>query len=265
MTDDPATAIAFDDGQAYERFMGRWSRAAGEIFLDWVAPPRRAGWLDVGCGTGAFTDLVIRKCAPASVVGVDPACAQIEYCRRQPMAEHVDFRVAHAQAMPFARGSFDVIASALVLNFVPDIRLALREMRRVGRSGGLVAGYVWDFAAARAPNSCIALGLHAIGIAAPSPPGTAVSTLDSLTAAFERAGFDDVGSTSFDIDITFATFDDFWHAHTPSFSPLTRIVVGLTHADRMKLMDFVRAHVVMAADGTTSWSARANAIRGRVP
>lgn len=266
MTDDPATAaVAFDDGQAYERFMGRWSRAAGETFLDWLAPPQRARWLDVGCGTGAFTDLVIRKCAPASVAGIDPAGAQIEYCRRRPIAERVDFRVADAQAMPFPRGSFDVIASALVLNFVPDVRPALHEMRRVGRSGGLVTGYVWDFAAGRAPNSCIARGLRAMGIAAPSPPGPPVSTTDCLAAAFERAGFDDVGFTSFDVGITFADFEDFWHAHTPSFSPLTRIIAGLPLADRMKLVEIVRAHVVVGPDGTTFWSARANAVSGRVP
>jgi len=60
--------VVFNDGEAYERFMGRWSRAAGGAFLEWLAPPKGAHWLDVGCGTGAFTELVIGSCSPASIV-----------------------------------------------------------------------------------------------------------------------------------------------------------------------------------------------------
>ena len=63
----------FNDGEAYERFMGRWSRAAGETFLDWLALPPGLKWLDVGCGTGASTELVLARCKPASSDGIDPA------------------------------------------------------------------------------------------------------------------------------------------------------------------------------------------------
>ena len=266
MKGDPADgAIAFDDGPAYERFMGRWSRAAGTVFLDWLAPPRDARWLEVGCGTGAFTELVVKKCAPVAVVATDPAVPQVEYSRRQPIAKEADFQVADAHALPFPDRSFDIIASALVLNFLSDSRRALSEMRRVGRSRGPVAGYVWDFASARAPNSCVALGLGHIGITAPPMPGTNLSTLESLTASFESVGFEDIGIRTFDVSVTVPHFDDFWHTQTPSFSPLTWIIEGLTHSDRMKLIDFVRAQSLLGPDGTVSCSARANAIRGRVP
>ncbi|HEY8102213.1 MAG TPA: hypothetical protein VIF82_15825 [Burkholderiaceae bacterium] len=42
--------IRFDDGAAYARYMGMWSKLAGETFLDWVAPQSGLRWLDVGCG-----------------------------------------------------------------------------------------------------------------------------------------------------------------------------------------------------------------------
>jgi SAM-dependent methyltransferase len=143
------TSVIFDDGAAYECFMGRWSRAVGATFLRWVAPPRGAYWLDVGCGTGVFTELVLDTCAPASIVAVDPAAAQIDHARKQAVARRADFRIADAQTLPFPDGAFDVVASALVINFIPDRPRALAEMRRVARPGGTVAGYVWDFAAGR--------------------------------------------------------------------------------------------------------------------
>src|SRR5436190_20221478 len=100
------TAINFSDGAAYERFMGRWSRAVGTIFLDWVAPSPGARWLDVGCGTGAFTELVLDTRSPSAVTAVDPSPAQIDYVRRQPLAQRADFRVADAQALPFPDRAF---------------------------------------------------------------------------------------------------------------------------------------------------------------
>ena len=131
---------AFNDGAAYERFMGRWSRAVGGVFLEWLAPPKGAQWLDVGCGTGAFTELVLGSCSPANVMGIDPFTEQIEYARSLPVARLAEFKVADALNLPFPDCSFDVVASALVINFVPDRPRGLAEMRRVAKPGGLVAG-----------------------------------------------------------------------------------------------------------------------------
>jgi len=113
-------AHSFDDSAAYERFMGRWSRAVGAIFLDWVAPPAGARWLDVGCGTGIFTELVLDACSPAAVFAVDPAEAQIDHACRQTVGQRANFRIADAQVLPFPNSTFDVVASALVINFIPD-------------------------------------------------------------------------------------------------------------------------------------------------
>jgi hypothetical protein len=90
------TTVTFDDGAAYERFMGRWSRAAGAVFLGWLSPKPGARWLDVGCGTGVFTELVVETCAPASVVAVDPSTQQITYALTVPRARLSAPRNGHA-------------------------------------------------------------------------------------------------------------------------------------------------------------------------
>jgi SAM-dependent methyltransferase len=265
MSGAPEATITFDDASAYERFMGDWSRAAAARFLDWLAPPGAMRWLEIGCGTGAFTELAYRRCAPRRMVAIDPAVAQIAYCRQQPIACDVEFRVADAAALPFAEASFDVIAHALVLNFIPDAQCALREMRRVGRNGGLAAGFIWDFGAARAPNSCVALGLRELGCPVPPMPGLEISGLNSLCSAFEQAGFHDVDTTSFEVSITFRDFDEFWHSQTPSFSPLASIISALSCTDRRRLADLVRAALVVQQDGQIRITARANAVKARMP
>ena len=177
----------FDDGAAYDEFMGRWSRAVGAVFLDWLAAPRKAAWLDVGCGTGAFTTLIVKTCKPARVAAVDPGAAQIEFARRQPVAKRADFRVADAQTLPFSDGTFDVVASALVINFIPDRARAVAQMRRVTRAYGTVGGYVWDFADDMSPSWPFNRALSALGIEPPQLPGTPNSTLEGLQVLFAGA------------------------------------------------------------------------------
>jgi ubiquinone/menaquinone biosynthesis C-methylase UbiE len=255
----------FDDSVGYERFMGRWSRAAGGVFLDWLAPADGARWLDVGCGTGAFTELVVRTCAPATVDAVDPAAAQIDHALGRPVAAHAGFQVADARALPFADGTFDIVASALALNFIPDIAAGLREMRRVARAGGQVAGYVWDFPAERSPSWPIRQGMRRIGLDPAPVPGTAASGLVPLVGAFRAAGFERVSTTVIDVGESYADFADFWDAQTPSFSPTTAIIAALAPADRARLVDAVRAIVPTRPDGRVAYSARANGIQALVP
>jgi len=158
----PEVKVTFDAAEDYERLMGRWSRAIGNRFLDWLAPPAGARWLVVGGGDRAFSQLVLNRCAPRSLAGVDPAPAQIEHARQQ--SPDAEFRVADAMALPFAEGEFDIVASALVINFIPDRAKALAEMHRVLRPGGIVAAYVWHRAptANDAPFAPIERGLERI-------------------------------------------------------------------------------------------------------
>src|SRR4051794_21307904 len=118
----------FSDGSAYERLMGRWSRIVGEDFLPWIDVPDGKRWLDVGCGNGAFTELIIARCAPASVNGVDASEEQLAYARQRPGAEIANFQQADAQSLPFADNAFDAAVMALVISFIPNPAKAASEL-----------------------------------------------------------------------------------------------------------------------------------------
>jgi len=255
----------FDDAGAYDAFMGRWSRAAGDVFLDWLAAPKDARWLDVGCGTGVFTERIFNTASPASIAAVDPAPTQIGYARQTPLGRRVDFKIADAQALPFSDQDFDIVVSALVLNFIADRLKALTEMRRVGRPGGIVAAYVWDFAGERSPGSLVRLGLHAIGMKVADLPGAADSRLGALRSLFERAGLEEIDTKVIQVTEPFADFDDLWRGLTPAFGPRGKTVADLSDAERARLMSAMRASVPMRPDGSLEYSVRAHAIKARIP
>ena len=251
------------DSQAYERFMGRWSRAAGAVFLDWLAPFARARWLDVGCGTGVFTQLILDTQAPSAVVAIDPTPAQIDHARLQPMAQRAEFQLADAQCLPFSDGTFDIVVSALVINFIPDRSLALRHMRRVTRSDGIVAGYVWDYSAERSPTSFLRVALREIGIEPPMSPGTDASTLAALVTLFEQSALKEITTRTIDVQMRFASFEDLWQLSALPFNPITKLMAALSNGDRARLMDRMRTILPANPDRSVSYSARANAIKAR--
>lgn len=133
----------FQNAAAYERYMGGWSRAAGESFLDWLALPPGLRWLDVGCGSGAFTALLAERAAPAELHGIDRAPAMLAHARDR-LRENVQLHEGDATALPFATARFDVAVMPLVIVFIDDPGRAVAEMRRVVRPGGTVATYIWD-------------------------------------------------------------------------------------------------------------------------
>ena len=129
--------ISFDDGAAYERYMGKWSQLAGEIFLDWLAPKPGLRWLDVGCGNGAFTEMLVERCAPVSVQGIDPSEKQLAYARRRHATRVAQFRQGDAMALPFPDDTFDALTSFGLLEHFADVDRVIAEMVRVIRPGGM--------------------------------------------------------------------------------------------------------------------------------
>ena len=261
----PEVKVVFDNAAAYDRLMGRWSGAVGARFLDWLAPASGLRWLDVGCGAGAFTELVLKRCSPGSIVGVDPAAAQIDYARRQmPAAE---FRAGDAMALPFADGEFDIVASALVINFIPDRAKALNEMRRVLRPGGIVTAYVWHRTATTndAPFAPIERGLETIGANVLRPPTRPESTSEGARLALETAGFSDIAITILDVVRKFASFEDYWETHCLPIAPPGQSIAALSDEGRARLRATMQAMLPAAGDGTVSYSSRALAFKARKP
>jgi len=255
----------FDDSAAYERAMGRWSRAVAPVFLRWLVPPANARWLDVGCGTGILAHTLLELCSPASVVGIDPSVQQIAQASRGPAAGRASFEVGDACALPFPDGSFDVVASALALNFVPDQPRGLAEMRRVARPGGVVATYLWDFAEELSPSGPLRRAMRRFGLQVPPIPGTAESRQEAIRALFQGAGFERIETRVIDVCLAYEDFEDFWTAQTPGYAPTTKIIASMTESDRTRLKRAVREQMPAAPEGVVEYFARANAIKARVP
>ncbi|HEX3140641.1 MAG TPA: methyltransferase domain-containing protein, partial [Rhizobacter sp.] len=135
----------WQQGNPYERYVGRWSRRVAPEFLAWLAQPPGLRWLDVGCGTGALSAAILDTCTPASVTGVDPSEGFLRLARER-LGGRATLLQASAAQLPLDDASVDVGVSALVLNFVPDPLAALGEMLRVIIDRGSVAAYVWDYA-----------------------------------------------------------------------------------------------------------------------
>ncbi|HET8579947.1 MAG TPA: class I SAM-dependent methyltransferase, partial [Nitrospiraceae bacterium] len=133
-------------GDAYDTFMGRWSRRVADHFLKWLAPMPHAHWLEVGCGTGALTAAVCQHAEPASLVACDPSPEFVSFARKSITDSSVTFLISDVDDLPRREGGFDIIVSGLVLNFLPQPSDAVRSMRERIRQGGVVAAYVWDYA-----------------------------------------------------------------------------------------------------------------------
>jgi ubiquinone/menaquinone biosynthesis C-methylase UbiE len=255
--------VAFNDADAYERYMGRWSRAVGEKFLAWLAPPKNARWLDLGCGTGAFTGMILEHSAPASVNGVDPAPAQVEHARKSfPAAE---FHVGDSMDLPFKDGTFDIVASALVLHFIPDRQKAFAEMQRVAKADSLISGYTWERSPTSkgAPYVPMMKGLQSVGVEPKTSPTVTEANLDGLRKSLTRAGFHDIDVTIIEAAQSYRDFDDYWQVQTMTFHPVGKSVAALDDRKRDELRDAMRKMLPPDVDGKITYKARAVAFKAR--
>ncbi len=256
--------IRFDDGASYERTTGVWSKLAGNVFLDWLKPQSGLRWVDVGCGNGAFTELIFNRFAPTEVHGIDPSEAQLDFARTRPGARTAKFQLGDAMALPFSDDSFDVAVMALAIYFVPDPAKGVAEMARVVRPRGQIAAFVWDVVGGKATATPIQSEMVAMGYTPSRQPSAHASRIEALHELWVDAGLDAIETREIDVQRTFEDFDDFWT--TTLLIPVLRpTFAAMPSKDRKILKARVRERLPADATGRITYEARANAVKGRMP
>lgn len=258
---------AWERGDPYERYVGRWSRRVAPRFLHWLGLPAGRRWLDVGCGTGALCAAILDQCAPASVAAVEPSAGFLE-AARSSLAGRAALHQGSAEALPLPDASMDVVVSGLVLNFVPEPSAALAEMARVAGRGGTVAAYVWDYAGKmeflrRFWDAAGALDPTAVGL--DEGVRFPLCRPDALERLFAGAGLKEVGVQAIDIPTRFPSFEDCWQPFLGGQGPAPAYVLSLAPPVRERLREGLRARLPLGADGSIALTARAWAVRASVP
>jgi SAM-dependent methyltransferase len=258
------------DGAAYEFWLGRWSRRLANVFLDFADFPEAGELLDVGCGTGALTFAMADRWPTRSMIGVDIAAPFISYAQSRRSGDRPTFEIGDACALKYEDGRFAGVAAHLVFLFIPKPEVALREMRRVTRSGGTVAAVVWDSrgglvfqrmlwdtAVVIDPNARVARdSLFANPVAIPG----------GLAAVFHDTGLEDVETRSLTIRMDYENFEDYWQPFLGGQGPVGSYFANLATALNARIKEAVRdAYCSGSPDGPRSLTASAWAVRGKVP
>jgi SAM-dependent methyltransferase len=258
---------AWSSGSAYEDFIGRWSRQVASTFLGWLAAPRGATWLDVGCGAGALCEAILASQEPSSVRGIDPSPEFVAFARERVADPRATFDVGRAEAIDAPPCAYDAVVSGLVLNFVPDPAAAVHEFARVTRSGGAVGVYVWDYA-----EGMQMLRLFWDAATAIDPDAAHLDEArrfpicqpDRLHDLFEGGGLTRVEHRAIDVATHWLDFEAFWRPFLGRTGPVPSYVASLSDERRTQLRERLRAMLPSASDGSIRLVARAWAVKARV-
>ncbi len=251
-------------GSSYDAYVGRWSRLVANEFLVWIDVPATSCWLDVGCGTGALSRAILETASPKEVCGVDPSSGFIDYARNLTGDVRARFEVGDAQALPYGDAALDAVVSGLVMNFVPEPRLAVAEMKRVARPGGTVALYVWDYAGEMQILRHFWDAAAALDRAArelDEGQRFEICSPEAIQELFSGEGLKDVSVRAIDAHAHFADFDEYWTPFLGGQGPAPGYVASLDAEGQTVLEERLRAQIPAARDGSIDLIARAWAIR----
>lgn len=254
----------WNSGDPYEYFMGRWSKRMAPAFTDWLNGAHHLSWLDVGCGTGALSEVIFQNYRPVYLCCVDPSAAFLAKAKAKKTFD-ADFFEGTAHQLPVADHAFDMVVSGLALNFFPDLRAALAEMKRVLKKDGTIAAYVWDYAGKMEflrlfwDAACeIDPGARKLdeGIRFP------ICHADNLRKAFEQAGLSAIQTTTLDIDTVFRNFEDYWNPFLGGQGPAPGYLASLNTAQQNELKNALHSKLETDSNGAIKMLARAIAVRG---
>jgi SAM-dependent methyltransferase len=255
-------------GEPYERYVGRWSRKVAVPFLTWLAVGAEARWGDVGCGTGALTETILRQNDPASVTGLDRSAGYVAHAQACLQEPRVRLVVGDAAALPWEIDAFDATVSGLMLNFLPDAGVAVREMIRVTTPGGTVAAYVWDYSGGMEMMRHFwdaAVALRAETASLDQGERFPLCQPEPLKVLMTRAGLKAVEVCAIDIETPFGDFDEYWRPFLGGQGAAPSYVAGLEEGARQQLQEVLRQRLPVEADGSIRLQARAWAVKGMSP
>jgi SAM-dependent methyltransferase len=248
---------------AYERYMGRWSRPLAAAFATAIAPNSGESVLDVGCGTGALASELARRLPAQSIAAVDPSELSVQACATA--CPGADVRVSPAESLPFADGSFDLVLSQLVVNFLTDAQRGVAEMVRVVRPGGIVAACTWDYGDGMTMLRAFWDSAAATDPGAPDEGSTMrYCTQSELAGLWREAGLTDVATGDLVVERTFDDFDELWQPFTLGVGPGGAYTVSLDHERQDALRDELFRRLGSPSQPFTL-TARAWLVRGTVP
>jgi ubiquinone/menaquinone biosynthesis C-methylase UbiE len=259
---------AFGNAQAYEIYVGRWSRLVAGRFIPWLAVAPGLTWLDVGAGTGVLTQVILETAAPSKVLGVDFSPDYIEYARQHRAADRVEYRVGDALDMGLDAVPFDVAVSGLVLNFVASPQTAAQGMADAVRSGGTVGAYVWDYSGHMEMMRHFWDAANQVDPAASEQDAGQRFTIcnpDNLAALFQSVGLTAVEATAIDVPTRFQDFDDYWQPFQAAQGSAAKYLRSISDDTRNAIAAQLQRQLPIAADGSISLIARAWAVKGQKP
>ena len=252
-------------GEPYERYVGRWSRKVAEPFVAWLAVDSASRWGDVGCGTGALIETILRRQATASVTGVDRSVGYVAHARTRLKEPRVRLSIGDATALPWKDAAFDVTVCGLLLNFLPDAGMAIREMIRVTTLGGTVAAYVWDYSRGMEMMRHFweaAVALRAETAWFDQGERFPLCQPEALKVLMTQAGLQSVEVGAIDIETRFRNFDDYWRPFLGGQGAAPSYVAALEDHARQQLRETLHQRLPVAADGSIPLQARAWAVKG---
>ncbi|MBI5667175.1 MAG: class I SAM-dependent methyltransferase [Chloroflexi bacterium] len=255
----------FSNANAYEAYVGRWSRLVAQPFIAWLEMAADRAWLDVGAGTGILSQVILEEASPAKLVGFDLSPDYIEFARRQIQDDRVAFIVGDAATIAFEAPSFDVVVAGLFLNFVPAPQRAVTSMVEAVRGGGMVAGYVWDYGGQMEMMRHFWDAAMQVDPAAHEMDAGQRFTIchpDNLRALFQSVGLEAVDVIAIDVQTRFRDFEDYWQPFLGAQGSVSKYLRGLNDERRTALRDQLHRQLPTTDDGGIPLMARAWAVKG---